>query len=147
LDEAEDSASDDDLCDVTELNDGEDECDVSELAQKVSQRFSIESSRERNSALFGHNDNQLQRDLRARSLSFQQCLSAANLAMIITPDKVISISGINMVKQIIMKHIELMAVCQSHSFEIFVSLSNLVRFYTYIVTNVFVGRKLYNLLT
>lgn len=43
-----------------------------------------------------------------------------------------------------MKHIELMAVCQSHSFEIFVSLSNLVRFYTYIVTNVFIGRGLYN---
>lgn len=67
--------------------------------------------------------------------------------MIITPDKVISTSGINMVKQIIMRHIELMAVCQSHSFEIFVSLSNLVRFYTYVVTNVFVGRKLYNYLT
>lgn len=45
-----------------------------------------------------------------------------------------------------MKHIELMAVCQSHSYEIFVSMSNMMRFYTYIVANVFIGCNKYNLL-
>lgn len=48
-----------------------------------------------------------------------------------------------MVKTIIMRHVELMAVCQSHSFEIFVSLANLMRFYSYIVANVFIGRNKY----
>ena len=64
--------------------------------------------------------------------------------MKVTSDKVLSISGINMVKKVITKHIELMSVCQSHSFELFVSLTNLVRFYAYIVTSVFVPSQRYN---
>lgn len=51
-----------------------------------------------------------------------------------------------MAKSIILKHIELMAICQSHSFEIFVSLSNLIRFYTYIVSNVFMSKRHYDIL-
>ena len=59
---------------------------------------------------------------------------------------VLSISGINIIKRIIIKHIELMTVCRSHCFEIFVSLTNLLRFYTYIVANVFVGKTNFNVL-
>jgi len=51
-----------------------------------------------------------------------------------------------MIKSIVFKHIELMSVCQSHSFELMVSLTNLVRFYSFVVANVFVGRNAYNLL-
>ena len=46
-----------------------------------------------------------------------------------------------MMKRIILKHIELMSVCRSHSFEIFVSLTNLLRFYIYIVANVFISKS------
>lgn len=66
--------------------------------------------------------------------------------MKITSKHVLSISGINMVKSILFKHIELMTICQSHSFEIFVSFTNLMRFYTYVITNVFMDRGVYDLL-
>lgn len=72
--------------------------------------------------------------------------SYASNIMKITNKDVLSISGINMVKRILLKHLELMAVCQSHSFDIFVSLTNLLRFYTYIVANVFLCRGSYNML-
>lgn len=51
-----------------------------------------------------------------------------------------------MVKRIIVKHIELMSVCRSHSFEIFVSLTNLIRFYIYIIANVFMSKGSFNVL-
>lgn len=49
-----------------------------------------------------------------------------------------------MIKRVIMKHIELMSVCQTHSFDVLVSLTNLIRFYTYIVANVFLGAGSYD---
>ena len=72
--------------------------------------------------------------------------SYASNIMKVTNKDVLSISGINMVKRILLKHLELMAVCQSHSFDIFVSMTNLLRFYTYIVANVFLGRSSYETL-
>ena len=72
--------------------------------------------------------------------------SYANNIMKITSEHVIAISGINMVKSILLKHIELMSICQCQCFEIFVSFTNLMRFYTYIITNVFTGKTTYQLL-
>ena len=66
--------------------------------------------------------------------------------MNISCKQVLSISGINIKKRIIIKHIELMKVWRSNSFEIFVSLTNLLRFYIYIVANVFVGKTNFNVL-
>ena len=66
--------------------------------------------------------------------------------MRITSEHVIAISGINMVKSILLKHIELMSICQSQCFEIFVSFTNLMRFYTYVISNVFSSREIYELL-
>ena len=40
------------------------------------------------------------------SYSFKKCLSQK-----ITSEKVMSISGINMIKRVVIKHVELMAVC------------------------------------
>ena len=51
-----------------------------------------------------------------------------------------------MIKRVIMKHIELMSVCQTHSFDVLVSLTNLIRFYAYIVANVFLGAGSYDYL-
>ena len=75
-----------------------------------------------------------------------QLKTFASKIMKITSKYVLSISGINMVKSILFKHIELMVICQSHSFEIFVSFTNLMRFYTYVITNVFMDRGVYDLL-
>lgn len=106
----------------------------SELIDKMSNRDSLASQKGQMSNIFQNSVGK-----RHRSLSFAYCLHA----MMVTPEKVLSISGINMVKTIIMRHVELMAVCQSHSFEVFVSLANLMRFYSYIVGNVFIGRNKY----
>ena len=66
--------------------------------------------------------------------------------MKITAEHVVSISGLNMVRQIILKHLEFMCVCRSHSFEVFVSLSNLIKFYTYVIANAFMTKATYDLL-
>jgi hypothetical protein len=51
-----------------------------------------------------------------------------------------------MAKMIIGKHIELMTTCQSHCFELFVSLKNMIRFYNYVVFNALIGKGRFNLL-
>jgi hypothetical protein len=58
----------------------------------------------------------------------------------------VSISGLNMVKKIVGRHVEMMCVCQSHSFELFVSLKDLIRFYNYVIINMLVPRGWFTLL-
>ena len=76
---------------------------------------------------------------RPSNLQIRGLQDYCNQVVKISPDIVISISGINMIKGIVIKHTELMAVCQSHSFEVFVSLTNLIRYYTFCVTCVFIS--------
>lgn len=69
--------------------------------------------------------------------------SRSNSILKITSNHVLSISGINIVKLILLKHIEVMILCQSNVFELFVSCSNLMRFYQFIAFNTFVGPHQY----
>ena len=124
----EDSGDDDLLCDIPE--------DICEELNQSSQLQDKMTSRESISLGSGS----------FKSMQASNSFKRWFTQMQISSDKVISISGINMVKKIVMKHVEMMAVCQSHSFELFVSLTNLMSFYTYIIANVFIGRQSYSLL-
>jgi len=113
-----------------------------ELESKMGNRQSISESS--GSGAF-RKKNKME-NLKHQEMEHYSLKSYARNIMKVTNKDVLSISGINMVKRILLKHLELMAVCQSHSFDIFVSLTNLLRFYTYIVANVFLGRSSYDTL-
>tara|TARA_B110000285_G_C14939913_1_gene521502 strand:- start:193 stop:747 length:555 start_codon:yes stop_codon:yes gene_type:complete len=136
--ESEASQNDDEFANCEDVDEDVNE----ELESKMGNRQSISES----SGSGAFRKKGKMEGLKHQEMDHYSLKSYASNIMKITNKDVLSISGINMVKRILLKHLELMAVCQSHSFDIFVSLTNLFRFYTYIVANVFLGRSSYDTL-
>lgn len=71
-----------------------------------------------------------------KSASESKDLSADELVM--------SMSGLTMIRTVLYKHLQLMRALRSHTFEVFVSFTQCVRFYGHVVCSVFIHKDTYN---
>lgn len=61
-----------------------------------------------------------------------------------TDELIMSISGLSIVRTVLYKHLQMMRALRSHTFEVFVSFTQCVRFYGHVVSSIFIHKDTYN---
>ena len=56
---------------------------------------------------------------------------------------VLSISGLSLIRSVLLKHISMMQALRSHTFEVFVSLTQCIRFYGHVLCLTFINKDIY----